>query len=247
MNSQIWDDSGQLKSAAPCFKYKEETITGEHNVELCGLVLNGNRMGTWFYLNQTEEEILRPGTAPFISNKGDTIGLVLTWSKGREFEDERVKHGPSLLIDSGTNTLAQFTYQNNKRQNRFWSVRVEDDMIITEEGFYQDDVKNGPFRQGLSHIISPEDIVWLYGNYEGGERRYEEDRIEAIKEELEETKEIDRTDIMLDKYEIEIDTYDLSNWLNTAWEIEIANTGVASFFIDTIPNHHWIWKPIQVV
>ena len=237
MNPQIWDDSGQLQSAAPCFKYDEETIAGEHDVELCGLVLNGKRAGTWFYLNQTEQEILRPGTAPFISNNGDTIGLVLTWSKGREFEDERVKHGPSLLIDLGTKTLARFTYHNNKRQNRFWSVRVEDHMIITEEGFYQDDVKNGPFRQGLAHTESPEDIVWLYGNYEGGERKYEEDRIKAIKEELEEAKEVNRTNIMLDKYEIEIDDSDLSNWLNTSWEIEIANTGTNSFFIDTILCH----------
>ena len=44
------------------------------------------------------------------------------------------------------------------------------------------------------------------------ERKYDEDRLEAIKKELNETEKVELTTIMLDRYEIEIDSYGLANW-----------------------------------
>ena len=255
INPEFSEKSGGKKSYAPCYRYdlevfrrRSQGVTDEKRVDLCGLVLDGKRTGTWFYSSGEEREILRPGKAPFIGNDGDTTGIVLTWSKGKTFENEKVKHGPSLLLDSETNTIAYFTYENNLRQGNFQSLRVDDRIVITEEGFYEDDVKNGPFVQNLAHIDRPFETVSLTGKYEEEEKKYDEDRLEAIKKELNEakkkdfneTEKVELTTIMLDRYEIEIDSYGLANWLNMGWEIEIANVGASPFFIDTIICHEAI-------
>ena len=171
---------GEGKSYAPCYDYDEFT--------LCGQILDGERIGTWFYTSgDEEEELLRPGRAPFISNDGDTTGLVLTWSKGMTFENEKAKHGPSILIESKTNTFAYFTYEDNLRQGYFASIRVDDEIIMMEEGSYEDDIKNGPFEQALWHCESiDEEPLFLTGRYENGKREYDGDDYEAIKKELRE-------------------------------------------------------------
>ena len=101
------------------FRRRSQGVTDAKRVDVCGLVLDGKRTGTWFYSSGEEREILRPGRAPFIGNDGDTTGLVLTWSKGKTFENEKAKHGPSLLLASETNTIAYFTYEDNLRQGNF--------------------------------------------------------------------------------------------------------------------------------